>query len=164
VFIKAGTELMEKWYVLGIVGVFLFSLFFQEINSNSLIGEWYPVEVEEKGYQKFSTEIKEMFFKSKLIIEKKKIFYCGIPEIEVCHFDSLGISSFDVEEYRGLPIYYKYTEEELSRFKVVSPLDYKGKFSCFNDCSIFFFNEDTLINLCGGYTVYLKKKKTSKPF
>lgn len=37
------------------------------------------------------------------------------------------------------------------------PIDENGESACYNECSQLYLKQDTLINLCGGYTFYLMK-------
>lgn len=45
----------------------------------------------------------------------------------------------------------------LSKILVFTPVDEKGELTCYNDCAAIFLKEDTLINVCGGYTFYFVK-------
>jgi hypothetical protein len=125
----------------------------------SLTGVWKCVKHDYVGYQKFTLEQAEKIRASKLYIENNRLYYKDISFVEPCNFYKLRISNYDTTNYYGNSLEFRYTKKELSKTKLVEPINENGELSCFNNCSFFVLKQDTLINICGGYTYYLIKEK-----
>lgn len=124
---------------------------------NYIFGKWKCVKQDYRGYQKFSLEQAEQIRHSILIFEKNNFFYEGVKFIEPCSFTNIKISKYDTSAYLGYSVEYVYLKKELAKVLVIEPVDEKGEGACFNECAIFFLKQDTLINICGGYTFYMLK-------
>ncbi|MEO6670259.1 MAG: hypothetical protein ABIN36_12330 [Ferruginibacter sp.] len=140
------------FYFLGPVIVFA-----QSENHISITGQWKCVKHDFRGKQKFSLQQAGKIKSSVLTIKKNTFSYNKLSFIQTCTFNSWEVAPYDTSEYTNLELIF--TKPELEQVKVYSPLDKKGDFACYNDCSLFYLKQDTLINVCGGYTFYLKKVK-----
>lgn len=135
----------------------------KEFNINSLYGEWHIVKHDYRGYQKFNLKQAEKIRNSILIFKKNKIYYDNIEFIQNCTFSKIQITKYDTSDYDINYGYgaleYIYTKSELANFKKINLTDSSGNPTCYNNCSIFYFHQDALISLCGGYTYFLIKNK-----
>jgi hypothetical protein len=122
-----------------------------------ILGKWKSVKWDYSGFNKFTIEQADIIKNCILVVDKEKIYYSSISFIDTCEYYRFLISKYDTTAYLGLSIEYKYTKRELSKLLVLNPLDKEGNPSCYNDCAIFLLKQDTLINICGGYTYYLLK-------
>jgi hypothetical protein len=129
-------------------------------NPNDIIyGRWKCVKHDYGGYNSFTFEQAEAIRTSILNIEKNKIYYTNINFVGKCDYSKFKVTPYDTTLYLGLIIEFRYTKRELSKIMVYDPVDKNGDFACFNDCAIFYLKQDTLINICGGYTFFLIKEK-----
>jgi len=153
-------QLIRK--IIPVVVLFIFvSCYFQTETKNRsdlIYGKWKCVKHDYGGFNSFTFEQAEAIRKSILNIEKNKIFYMNNSTVGVCEYSKFIISNWDTTLYTGLIIEFRYTKKELSKIQVFNPVDEKGNFACYNDCAKFFLKQDTLINVCGGYTFYLIKE------
>jgi hypothetical protein len=115
-------------------------------------GNWKCVRKDYRGYQKFSLQQAEKIRKATLRIEKTTFSFRDIKFIEPCVFAGWKRSKYDTSEYTSLALVY--TKIELTGIQTLEPVDAKGHPACFNECAIFYLKQDTLINICGGYTYY----------
>lgn len=127
----------------------------------SLYGDWKCIKIGDKGLQKFSREEINNLKKTVLKISKNNIFYEKNEFIDECYFSFLKVEDYDTSNIISDVLETIYTPSELSKFKVITLVDSLGEPSCYNDCSQFFKKDDTLINLCGGYQIYLIKHSLS---
>ena len=121
-------------------------------DNNSIIGKWKCVKHEYKGRQKFSLQQAESIRRSILEIRKNTFSYSNVKFVNRCFFSGWKMTAYDTLEYNNLEL--RYTKAELQKFTVAVPVDAKGEFACFNECALFYLAQDTLINICGGYTFY----------
>lgn len=142
---------------------FLFSVFSaligfgQSKNDILITGQWKCFKHDFRGKQKFSLKQAEKIKATVLTIKKNNFKYGDLSFIKSCSFNSWKIAAYDTSEYTNLEL--TFTKPELTQLKICSPVDSKGNFACYNDCALFYLKQDTLINVCGGYTFYLKKLK-----
>ncbi len=165
---------MFKQPLLGISKLFLLSaLFFsnascfsQSADSNfirpfNFYGNWKCVMLDTRGYEKYSFEQAKKLQASILTIEKNTFYYHNIDFIDSCHFTHWRIKKYDTTEW-NLNLSIKYFKKDLAKMFEIEALDNKGGAGCYNNCATFFLKDDTLINNCGGYYLYLLKVKTEK--
>lgn len=126
-------------------------------DSQTIMGEWIIVKQNYKGYQKFSLDEAHKIEESILNINKSEIFYENIDFISPCNFDKLLIELIDTTKLYGATIEYLYTKKELTKIQSIIPVNINNQPTCFNNCATFYLKQDTLINICGGYTFFLKK-------
>lgn len=122
-----------------------------------IYGKWECVKSDYRGYQKYNFEQAEKIRQSVLNIERHRLYYSGIEFIEPCNYSHFNISNFDTSLFYGYSIEFVYSKKELAKIFVYVPVDEKGNDACFNDCVTLLLKQDTLINICGGYTFYLLK-------
>lgn len=132
----------------------------QQRADTSIYGRWKCVKHDYRGYQKFSLKQAEKIKVSVLTLGRNTFYYGNVKFVASCRFSSWKRSKYDISIYSPLELVY--SEEQLKDVILLEPIDGGGKFSCFNDCSIFYLKQDTLINICGGYTYYLKKIRETK--
>ena len=72
------------------------------------------------------------------------------------------MSKYDTVNITGNILDITYRKKELSKIYVLKPVDDKGGSTCFNNCAEFYLKQDTLISMCGGYTLFLLKVKEEK--
>lgn len=135
-------------------------------NSMSVFGRWKCVVIDYRGYQKFSIEEAKNIEKSVFVVGKHKMYYEGIASIELCEYDTLVGNIVDTSALTGASFEYKYSKDDLSKIIQFAQLNKRGELpmSCYNECSQLFLKEDTLINICGGYTFYLTKIDNKKNY
>ncbi len=121
----------------------------------SLYGVWKCVVLNDKWYQKFSLKEAKTLQKSLLHIESHKMYYEGVDFVELCSYHNISEKNYDTSEYDDLALIYP--KAELAKVTVVDLVDKNGEAACYNDCSILYLKQDTLINVCGGYTLFFKK-------
>lgn len=124
-----------------------------------LTGKWEIILHDYRGYQKFSLAQTNQIEKADLIITEDSYYYEGVGFIDTCQFAKWKKGPYDTSNYYGWSIEFKYSKSELAKFMYIEPVNKQGDFSCYNECNIFFLKQDTLINICGGYTYYLVKSK-----
>lgn len=56
----------------------------------------------------------------------------------------------------------KYPENVLAKFLHLLPVQENGDFNCYNECSVFYLKQDTLINICERYTYDLVKSSSEE--
>lgn len=131
------------------------------VSIDSLYGNWKCVKLDIRGYEKYSLKQAKKLQASILTIEKNTFYYKDITFIDSCHFYGWKIKRYDTTEY-NLNLSITYTKKELARMFEFEPIDTKGEWGCYNNCTLFFLKDDTLINNCGGYYLYFLKVKTVK--
>jgi len=131
-----------------------------KISSNDIYGQWKCVKLDKRGFQKYTLEQAKMLEASTLTIDSGKFFYGDeIDFVKPCSFYRWKKSTYDTVNLSGNILDITYKKVELSKISKLEPVDEKGEFGCFNNCAIFYFKQDTLINICGGYTLFLLKVK-----
>jgi|GEM_PF-2890477 len=149
-----------KRLIFGVILAFCIKSYSQDKINNKeslILGKWICVKHDYSGYNKFSLEQAEKIRVATLNIEKDKYYYSNIEFIESCIYSKFNISSYDTTRYYGYYIEFLYSKKELSKILVYTPVDNEDKPSCFNECATFLLKQDTLINICGGYTFYFLK-------
>jgi len=126
---------------------------------NYIYGDWKCVRLDTHGFQKFSWEKAQKLPSSILTVEKTTYYYNNVDFIEVCHFACWNKYMYDTVHLEGRTLDVLYKKRELSKVVVLEPTDSTGDFGCYNDCAIFYLKGDTLINVCGGYTLFFTKIK-----
>jgi hypothetical protein len=124
-----------------------------------IIGTWKSVKFEYYGYNKFDSKQAEQIKSSKLYIAEHRFMYDSLNFIGPCDYDRFSVTYYDTTHYLGIYLEYIYTRKELSKLLYFKPVDKNGEYSCFNECTILFLKQDTLISICGGYTNYLIKER-----
>ena len=140
--------------------------FSQSTDSNlirpfNFYGNWKCVKLDTRGYEKYSLEQAKKLEATVLTLEKNTVYYHNIDFIDSCHFTHWRIKNYDTTEW-NLNLGITYRKKELAKMFELEALDDKGSPGCYNNCAIFFLKDDTLINNCGGYYLYLTKVKTEK--
>ncbi|MEO6883500.1 MAG: hypothetical protein ABI199_05705 [Bacteroidia bacterium] len=131
--------------------------------SKYLYGKWKCVKLDARGYENLTPEQARKLQASILTVEKHTYYYNNISFIEWCNFDHWIVTKYDTVNLDSQdPLVYTYTTKELSKIKVIEPVDSIGKFGCVNDCAAFYLKGDTLLNDCGGYYFYFTKVKEVK--
>ncbi len=132
----------------------------QEKYTNEYIyGNWKCVKFDKRGLQKYTLQQAQKLQSSVLTVEKDKFYYNDIDFIELCSFNKWKISNYDTTNLSGNILDVLYKKKELSKIRVLEPVDDKEEPACYNNCAEFYFKDDTLINICGGYTYFLLKVK-----
>ena len=86
------------------------------------------------------------------------MYYSNIDFVELCTFSSVKYrKGIDKEDWSGTSFFYRYSKKELSEIIGCELVDKKGEWACYNECALLFLKKDTLINICGGYTLLFKK-------
>jgi hypothetical protein len=159
-------EMKNSTYLICILIMLAFSSFISCSSQNQVItnadyiyGVWKCVKHDYRGFNSIELEQAEKIKISKLHIEKNNAYYENIGFISECKFSKFKVSTYDTLEHTGLILEFRYKKKELSKMLEYEPVDENGKFSCFNNCAIFYLKQDTLINICGGYTYFLIKDK-----
>ena len=129
------------------------------IPADFLYGKWHCIEIGTKGLQKYTWQQIQQLKASTLVIGPNRFYYTDSNFIEPCNFAKWKISSVDTSQFTGTSLDYIYTKAELSKWLEADQIDDKGKDACFNNCALFYLKNDTLINICGGYTMFLIKQK-----
>lgn len=130
-------------------------------SADLLIGNWRTVKIDDQGMQSISNDKAKEIEKSVLRVEKNKISFAGANFIDSCVFFRFNLKPYDTEsDYAGLRILY--TDKELSSALWITAVDKDDNFCCYNDCNLFVLKEDTLINICGGYTYFRVKCVSQK--
>ena len=125
----------------------------------NIFGTWSSVKFEYYGYHKFDFNQAQKIKASKLYIGEHRFTYDSLAFIGPCDYDRLEFTKYDTTHFMGVYIEYIYTKNELSKLLNIEPVDKNGDPTCYNECSILFLKQDTLISICGGYTNYLIKEK-----
>jgi hypothetical protein len=152
---------MKNIFLLNMVLLLSFNSSAQQIlpqyQDTYIYGQWQCIKLDTRGYEKFTLQQAKQLQSSILTMRKNTFYYKNVDFIDSCRFSYWGIDKYDtVYPYRDA-LKMTYSNKELSKMEVLQPTDSAGHFGCFNDCAIFFFKGDTLINVCGGYTLYFKK-------
>jgi hypothetical protein len=146
--------------------IFLIATFFICNNGNaqsdtgniSIYGKWICVATDYRGYQKFTAKQAALLKKSILHIDSSKMYYDSIHFLDVCTYASIKYrKGLEKDDWSGTSFYYRYSEKDLAGMIACEPVDGKGTWSCYNDCALLYLKNDTLINICGGYTLMFKK-------
>lgn len=145
-------------FIFIITAIFVVGGTYQQKETYPIFGKWKCVKLNTQGFQKFQITDAEKLQKSNLTITSTTFGYDEIDFIEPCNFKGWSMRNCDTSENLGITLELLYTKDELSKFIEYSPIDENGEFGCFNDCSIFYMKNDTLINICGGYTLFLIKE------
>jgi len=134
----------------------------QELAKEYIYGKWQCVKIDKRGYQKYTWEQAQQLQSSILTIEKNKFYYNNIGFVEPCDFFEWKISKYDTTSLSGTILDIAYKKKDLSKIYVLEPTDGKGESACFNNCALFYLKQDTLINICGGYALFLIKSNGAK--
>lgn len=130
------------------------------IKESRIYGNW--VYVKHYGWRatKYTSDQLDILKKAELRITKNSIKYEGVGFINECDDIQWQISVYDtsITESQQMELYY--TKEELSQVYLFNPVSSStGQWEgCFSDCAIFYLKQDTLINICGGFPIYLIRK------
>lgn len=153
-----GINKFFLWFITSIFGAF--GCFAQQsLNEKATIyGRWKVVKIDYRGYQKFSIEQAKQIRHSILSVQNNTFFYNSIKFIEPCSFYGWNVKNYDTSENQMYNIGFIYSKKELDKLLILEPVDSIGNASCYNECAVFFLKQDTLINICGGYTFYLLKQ------
>jgi hypothetical protein len=136
----------------------IFALGLQSSRDNYIFGKWRCVKLDTRGYQKYSLKQAKIIKRSVLNFERNKIYYSDIDFIKSCYFFKLKLSQYDTllsRVYYNMNLEVIYPKSDLAKILVIELVDSNGRHSCFNNCAELFLKQDTLINVCGGYTFYL---------
>ncbi|RFZ92515.1 hypothetical protein D0C36_13895 [Mucilaginibacter conchicola] len=125
-----------------------------------LYGDWVCVKHYYRGLQKFSAKQAEQIRKSTLSIRPNTYSFSKAKFVKQCHFYKWQMHKFDLaEEAYSYSFQYAYTKPELAKMGAYEPVDAKGEYACFNECSGIFMKKDTVIMSCGGYAFFWLRKK-----
>ena len=138
--------------------VSIFAFYKCSSQSESIYGKWKCVATDFRGYQKFTLKQADVVKKSILNIEKNKMYYSEVDFIDLCTFDSIIYKrGLEKEDWSGTSFFYRYSKKDLSEMIACIPVNAKGEWSCYNECAQLYLKQDTMINICGGYTFFLKR-------
>ena len=151
-------------FIFVITAFLVFGCSAQQNDVDIIVGDWKSVKLIDRGYQKFSRIEAEKLYESTLTITHNKFNFKDIDFVEPCVFEKWKVENYDTTEYLGYSIEFLYSKKELSKLLKIIPVDENGELSCYNECSAFFLKEDTLINICGGYTLYLLREPKTRQF
>jgi hypothetical protein len=126
---------------------------------NKINGKWHCIKDESIVPTKYNKKQLEQIKSSDLIIENDKFYFEGIKFIDVCSDLNWEITKYDTTQYYADQIEADYDNKELSEILVIEPKAKPGKEECYNNCVQLFLKQDTLINICGGYTLFFIKEK-----
>jgi len=127
-----------------------------------IYGDWECVKIDKKGYQRYTWEQALELKAAILTVEKNKFYYNHISFVDSCSFYHWKTFKYDTISLSGNTLDFKYKKKVLSGINVLAPVNDKGELDCFNNCAEFYLKGDTLINVCGGYTLFLLKVKSKE--
>ena len=126
---------------------------------NQFYGKWECKKVLGWRATKYTSLQLEKIKVSKLIIEKDKFFFGGIEFIDTCNGIEWRVKKVDSLTTIPQQLEVLYDSNEISELYTLEPFNKEGNYNCYNNCAELFLKRDTLINICGGYTLFFIKVK-----
>jgi hypothetical protein len=161
-FLIKSIEIKTVCYILFAFVFFICCTQNRSIPEKDIYGSWKCINGFPWKASKYDQEEIDKIKSSILVIENGKFYFDKISFIETCTFEKIKISKYDTL-YNVPNLRLLYTSKELSVFSAIDLLDKNGEISCYNDCAQLFYKQDTLINICGGYTlIFVKDAEKTK--
>jgi len=122
----------------------------------SIEGQWRYAKYLEYHPTKYGIEELNNLKKSRLIITKNRLYYKNIHFVDSCNDINWKCEPYDTSYSESIQLEHFYSKVELSKIYSFTPVDKTGEWQgCFADCAVFYLKQDTLINICGGYPIFL---------
>lgn len=132
-----------------------------DICQEQLMGKWKCEKVLGWRATKYSSLQLELIRTAILTIEEGKFYFSGVGFIDTCYGLEWNIKKVDSLTTIPQQLEVLYDSNEIAELYTLELLNKEGNYTCYNNCAELFLKKDTLINICGGYTLFFTKKSTN---